>query len=525
MRRWVYGLCAVLAACASPAVAQQPQRGGTFVFGSNAEPSTYDCHAAASATVLVAVAPFYSTLVKFDSAAYPKIVGDLAESWTISDDQKVITFKLRPGVKFHDGSKLDSADVKASFDRVINPPDGIVSLRKAYFTSVDKVEAPNPLTVVFRLKNVDVSLMSSIASPYNCIYSAAALAADQRSPEKAIMGSGAFKFVSHTRGSDMVGQRFEGYFLQGRPYLDGFRVIFLGQSSAMLNSLQGGAILSDFRGLSPVERNRLVTALGDKVVVAQAAQISQLRLSYNSTKSPFNDIRVRRALNLAIDRWGGAVGLQKTTRMGPAGGLYLPGSEFATSEDKLAIYAGFRKDIEVARTEARALLKEAGQENLTFVLTNRNTSPYTEVGVFLIDQWRRIGVNVEHRPLDLAAWTAARSDGNYGAIVDFISADVTDPSFIISQYISIDRSPASPGRYTDRKLDELYDRQLTTSNMKDRLALLREFEDRVFNEQYSMPVLWVDRTIVHWANVRGWTITPSQVVGQDLVDVWLSQAK
>src|SRR5258708_7124725 len=118
----------LLARIASAAAAEpSPKHGGTLEFAVLVEPGDYDCHANISFAVLHPVAPHYSTLLRFDPPNYPQVVGDLAESWTVSPDRRTYTFKLRPNVLFHDSSKLTSADVRASYERIIHPPPGVVS--------------------------------------------------------------------------------------------------------------------------------------------------------------------------------------------------------------------------------------------------------------------------------------------------------------------------------------------------------------------------------------------------------------
>src|SRR5688572_28806642 len=113
------------------ATAETPKRGGILNFAVTAEPPNYDCHASQTFALLHPVSPMFSYLVKYDSSQNGKIVGDLAKSWEVADDGLTYTFKLHEGVKFHDGSPLTSADVKASFDRIAHPPTGVVSLRKS----------------------------------------------------------------------------------------------------------------------------------------------------------------------------------------------------------------------------------------------------------------------------------------------------------------------------------------------------------------------------------------------------------
>ena len=193
------------------------------------------------------ISPHYSLLLKFDPENYPKIIGDLAESWTVSGDQKTYTFKIHKGVKFHDGSILTARDVKASYDKIIFPPPGVVSLRKTLYSAVEKVEVPDDYTVVFRLKWPSASFLGSLASPFNYIYKADILAKDPNWYEKNIMGTGPFKFVEHVAGSHWVGKRNEDYFVKGRPYLDGYRAIFIKDTGARVAAVRGGRVLTEFR--------------------------------------------------------------------------------------------------------------------------------------------------------------------------------------------------------------------------------------------------------------------------------------
>src|SRR5215207_3483086 len=118
------------ASVAKPVTAETPRRGGELVFVVSAEPPSFDGHKETTFAMVHPVSPHYSLLLRFDPDNYPKIVGDLAESWTVSPDNLTYTFKLRDGVKFHDGSSLTSRDVKVSYDRIVAPPEGVTSARK-----------------------------------------------------------------------------------------------------------------------------------------------------------------------------------------------------------------------------------------------------------------------------------------------------------------------------------------------------------------------------------------------------------
>src|SRR5581483_5140973 len=172
-----------------------------LTFAISAETPHYDCHGSDTFATLHFASPFYSTLLRFDLDKYPEVQGDLADSWTVSKDLLTYTFKLHPGVTFSDGSPLTSADVKATYDRLRNPPQGVVSTRKATFADIDTIETPDPTTVVFKMKGVNAAILQHFGSPWNYIYSAKDLAADPNSPKTKINGTGAFTFVEHIRAA------------------------------------------------------------------------------------------------------------------------------------------------------------------------------------------------------------------------------------------------------------------------------------------------------------------------------------
>jgi peptide/nickel transport system substrate-binding protein len=518
------GLAAAVLMVTAPAMAQAPKRGGILKFAVSAEPPNYDCHANSSFAFIHPVRPHYSTLLKFDAPHYPKIKGDLATSWEVSKDGLTYMFKLREGVKFHDGSAFSSADVKASYERIYNPPQGVISLRKAAYTDIASIETPDANTVVFKLKEPNASMLANFASPWDCIYSAAKLKEDPKWPEKHILGTGPFKFVEHAAGSHWVGERFEDYYEKGKPYLDGYRAFFIVNSAARINALQAGEVLAEFRGHSPADRDKLVKALGDKVTVQESPWVCSLVVTFNTEKKPFDDARVRRALSLAIDRWKGAEALSKIALVRHVGGLLRPGYEMATPEAELVKLPGYGKDIAKSRAEAKKLLAEAGVPNLKFKLTNRNVNmPYTPVGVFLINEWRQIGLNVEHEQLETRLYTNALRTGNYEAGLDFNCDFMDEPNLQLIKYISADKSSINYARYNDRTLDDLYNKQSSSTDPQERIKLIRAFEKRALEQAYTVPTIWWHRIIVLWKQVKGWDITPSHYLNQDLTDVWLDE--
>lgn len=527
MKRLVLGLVGVAAfslAAMPYAEAQQPKRGGNFNFAISAEAPHYDPHASDTYATLHFSSPFYSTLLRYNLDKFPEIEGDLAKSWTVSPDKMTYTFTLHEGVKFHDGTPFTSEDIKATYDRLRNPVQGVVSNRRATFSDIDTIETPNATTVVFKMKAVNSSMLDHFASPWNTVYSAKDLAADPKAPLTKINGTGPFTFVEHVKGSHVSGKRNENYFKKGLPYLDSYRGIFTLQAAAMLNALQGGQVLAEFRGVSPAERDRMVAAMGDKLRVQESSWTLNLLVLFNTEKPPFNDVRVRKALLLAIDRWGGSRGLSKISTLRAVGGVIRPGSPLATPEAELVKLPGFGKDIKAARAEARKLLKEAGQENLKFVLWNRNLAmPYTPAGVFLVDQWRQIGVEVEHKQSDTAPYLATMRSGNFEVAIDFSNLFNDDPTLSLTKYLSASKNPLNLSRANDAEIDKLYELQLREGDVQKRKQHIQALEKRLFEQAYQQPILWWHRIVLSHKTVMGWKMSPSHNLGADLATVWLNQ--
>ena len=504
--------------------AQQPKRGGTLQFAISAETPNYDCHGSDTFATLHFAAPFYSTLLKFNLDKYPEVMGDLADSWTVAPDLMTYTFKLHPGVKFHDGRDLTSEDIKATYDRLRNPPAGVVSTRQATFADIGTIETPDPLTVIFKMKAVNAAMLEHFASPWNCIYSAKDLASDPNFPKAHVNGTGPFIFVEHVKGSHVAGKRNDAYFRKGLPYLDGFKGVFTLQAAAMLNAIQGGQVMAEFRGVSPAERDRIVQAMGDKIRVEESSWTLNLLVVFNTERKPFDDVRVRKALLMAIDRWGGSAGLSRISTLRQVGGVLRPGSPFATPEADLVKLPGFSKDIKASREEAKKLLAEAGVPNLKFTLWNRNLAmPYTPAGIFLVDQWRQIGVEVEHKQSDTAPYLANMGSGNFDVAIDFSNLFMDDSSLALAKYLSFKRAPENRSRSNDAELDKLYDDHIRERDPEKRRALIQAFEKRLFEQGYQEPLLWWHRIVLTHKVVMGWKMSPSHNLGQDLAEVWLDQ--
>jgi peptide/nickel transport system substrate-binding protein len=519
---------AFAALLALPLQAQTPRNGGELVFPVPSEPPSYDGHREETFGLIHPIAPFYNTLLRVDpnDPGGTKPVASLAESWTVSQDGKTYTFKLRKDVKFHDGSEMTSRDVKASYDKIIFPPPGVGSSRKGQYADVASVEAPDASTVVFKLKEQSASFLAGLASPWNFIYKADLLAKDPNWYEKNIMGTGPFTFVEHVKGSHVVGKKNPNYWDKGKPYLDGFRAIFVRDSAAQVAAVRGERAHIQFRGFTPKDRDNLKAALGDKITVQESPWDCILMVGINHEKKPFDDKRVRRALTLALDRHQGSKALSQIAIVKSVAGVQVPGTPFATPPEELNKLAGYWTDPEKSRAEAKRLLKEAGvPEGFSFTFTNRGIPmPYEPLGVWMIDQWRRIGLNVNQQVIEPAAYFGVIRKGEAQVFMDFQCGYIVEPDLDMYKFLSSDRNPANYGRYKDPVLDALYDKQSRATDPEERKRLIRQFEKRLLDEEvhYLMTLQW-HRIIPHSSKVKGWTITPSHYLNNTLDTVWLAE--
>ena len=223
------GVVMLMSLWAAPlAVAQeQPRRGGVLRVALAADPPSLDAHQEQTFAVTQPMSAVYNGLLVLDPHNYPKVIGDVAKSWQVSDDHLTYRFTLNEGIKFHDGSELTAADVKASWDKVVFPASGVISPRRGNYQMIKSIEAPDRLTVVFRLHHPSPPFLTGVAHPANFIYPKKYLDTDPHYFKTRALGSGPFKLKKYVRGSFVEMERNPDYWKKGHPYLDGidWRVI------------------------------------------------------------------------------------------------------------------------------------------------------------------------------------------------------------------------------------------------------------------------------------------------------------
>jgi peptide/nickel transport system substrate-binding protein len=509
---------------------EEPKAGGilTYMIPADAPPS-FDGHRESTYATVHSVAPFYSVLIRVDPenpADITRFVCDLCTDLPQpTGDGKTYAFKIRQDAKFHDGSPLTAADVAASYNKIIFPPNGQLSARSSNYLMVDSVEAPDPGTVVFHLKFATSAFLPALADPFNFIYEKAILDKDPRWYEKNILGSGPFKFVDYQVGQSIKGEKNADYYHKGRPYLDGFIGIYADKQAVRVEAIRSDRAAIEFRSMPPAARDELVKALGDKITVQESDWNVASAVTPNDKRKPFDDPRVRRALTLAIDRWHGAPGLSKVAIVKTVGGIVFPGSPLAANREELEQIAGFWPDIDKSRAEARRLLKEAGAEGLSFELLNRNVDqPFKYVATWLIDEWSKIGLHVKQRVVPTGPWFEAMRNGDFDVVLEAPGHGMVNPLLDIQKALPATVDSENYGNYDDPQEVELYDKMLRETDPARQRALMRRFQKLVLDDQAHMIwVLWWHRIVPYRSYVKGFKIAPTHFINQDLATIWLDK--
>jgi peptide/nickel transport system substrate-binding protein len=252
--------------------------------------------------------------------------------------------------------------------------------------------------------------------------------------------------------------------------------------------------------------------------------VGQFGFAMQNTVKPFTDIRVRRALTLALDRYTGGRVLYPLTGLRDPGALMRPGTDWAIPPAELEKIPGFWRDAEKSRAEARRLLAEAGYPNgFKTVMKNRNVKlPYQDLAVYAIQEWRKVGIEVDNRPLETAAWFAdGRDTGNFELFLQPTVEYMDDPDQFLNRYVT--GASANYGRFSDPVLDDLFSRQARALDPAERRKLVIDLQKRVLDQAYYMPGLWWTRRVVHLSKVKNYVAPPSHYTNQKLQDVWLTE--
>ena len=354
-----------------------PKRGGTFKMGVGSTPSVFDVWQSGTGNTLLPLAPMFDNLVRYHPLDPDRpIIPDLAVSWDLTSDQRSVVFKLREGVRFQDGTPFTAEDVKATLDRVIDPPEGFTSPRAPLYNDIwqlDLVDVLDPLTVRLNFREpVRTSLvLSGLATGWHIILSKKSLEENNfdLSAVQDYAGTGPFRQVSWNVGERIVFEANDDYWNPDLPYLDRFEMLDFPSSAARESALRSGQI--DFlRGLqNPVSLAEL-GARSDMTTFKSTLGGFRNDLDVNTQKVPK---KVRQAIHLAIDRVALAAVLKEAHVFRPnyAIGIYdyptIPGFDLQQQLQK----PGYRADKTADLAMAKQLMTEAGFANgmkLTYLI-------------------------------------------------------------------------------------------------------------------------------------------------------------
>ena len=306
----------------------------------------------------------YNGLLYFDpdENGVFSVGADLARSWELSDDGKSYTFHLNEGVLFHDGSALTAGDVVATYDKILNPKEGVLSLRKIAFDKVDSVDEVDGTTVRFTLSQPDAILPKSVAIGFNVIVSKNTLEANDYDLRPAFdaPGTGPFKYASHRDKEVWNLEKNADYFKDGLPYLDNLK-LFHGTGAPAAAALLAGQI--EYAAWIIKDDGEKI-ARGDfpGLKTRTWGVYNNTAVWFNVQRPPWNDPRVRRAVFLVIDPHV-MLELWRATRLGEFGEWVPPaslGGQYSRSEAELANTPGWRTPTVEDIAEAKKLMADAG---------------------------------------------------------------------------------------------------------------------------------------------------------------------
>ena len=518
---------AAMAAALPPASAQTPKTGGVLnVMLREDLAQGFATHETSTVATSIPALPCFNNLVIFDQSkainSPETVVGDLAEKWSWQDGYRSLVFFLRKGVKWHDGQPFTSKDVKFTFDMIRGAPDAAGKLRlnprKEWYVNVERIEAPDPATVVFHLKRPQPSLLLMLASGYSPVYAAHLNPADYRTK---CVGTGPFKLKEWRKGEFIEYVKNPDYFVKGRPYLDGIKYVVIAERGTRVAAIQAGQLDVAFQG----ETNRssmeqLKKAVPGMVFTPVAQSVSD-NIIMNTKKPPFDNQKVRLAVSYAIDRRG----LIQTSHQGGAvlGGAMLPRpyGVWGMAEKDLLALPGYGKAADM-KVKARQLLAGAGvtpDKPLKVEMAVRAIAVYLDMASYVVNELKQVGIEATLKQVETAQWhpMATRGDYQIGANLTGVGVDDPDANFYENYACG---SPRNYSAYCDEAVQRMIDQQSQELNPKKRLEMVIALQKK-FEEDAARPML-AQRLdyYAHWPYVKGLVAQHNIYNFSRFQDVW-----
>ena len=525
--RLVAALAAVLAVT-GPALAQAPRHGGVLNLMQREElPQGLSIHESSTIATVWPASPCFSNLVYFDPMkpveTMDTVVGELAEKWSWQDNYRNLVLFLRKGVRWHDGQPFTSRDVKFTFDMVREAPEAGAKLRlnprKDWYANVEAIEAADPQTVVFRLKRPQPSLLLMLASGQSPVYPAHVPIADQRSR---CVGTGPFKLKEWRRGEFVEYVKNPDYFVKGRPYLDGLKYFIISERGTRTVALQTGRLDAAGPGETTKPIADQLKSAVPQMVITRVGSLTSPNLLVNHARPPFNDARVRRAVELAIDREAFIKGVLQGA--GTTGAALVPppfGSWGLGERDLLQLF-GKR---EGRKDTARKLLAEAGYgpgKPLRFEAHTRAIASYIDLASYVVNELKQVGIDAPLKQLDSVQWYNLTTRKEFQLGINISGYGVDDPDAILYENYTC-TSLRNYTSYCDEAVSKLIDEQSQELDPKKRLALVHQVQRRLVEAGARPTVSWGVDHFAHWPHVKNLVPHHSLYSFGRMQEVWLAR--
>ncbi len=469
---WVAVLLVLLAGLvAQPTMAQTPKRGGTLVVAQNADIKGFDPQVQPDFPTVRMLGLIYETLTTVDPKL--KVGPGLAESWKFSDDAMTLTLTLRKGVKFQNGDAFTSADVKYTLQRILD--EKTKALVRSNFVDIKSIDTPDDNTVVVTLSQPNVSIITALADTNAAIVSAKSAGIDLNDGKNA-NGTGPFKFESWEPNQRLVLAANKSYWQKDLPYLDKVEIRVIPQEASILAALRAGevnfAVLNDPSVATSIKP-------GGGLTVMQVPALSYHVLQLNSARKPFTEVKVRQAINCAIDRQQ----VLDTAALG-AGQVTGPNTVplYRTPLDQLPCY---KPDLD----KAKKLLADAGAKDVQFTVIAATGEPPTAVNEAqnIADQLSKIGITMKIETLDdntyVKRWLAADFDA---AIA--LNGGRADPHLMFARYWNSKGNLNKVAAYNDSTLDDLLLKGQKETDPQKRITIYQDFEKHLVD---AAPWVWL----------------------------------
>jgi peptide/nickel transport system substrate-binding protein len=512
---------------AGAALAQK--QGGILKMYHRDSPASASIHEEATFSTVTPFMGVFNNLVMYKQDVAQNrmdtIVPDLATAWSWSADRTKLSFKLREGVKWHDGKPFTAKDVKCTFDMVMDKSSAKFrkNPRKSWYDNVSEVTARGDFEATFNLKRPQPSLLALLASGYTPVYPCHVSPADMRTRP---VGTGPFKFVEFKTNESIKVARNPDYWKKGRPYLDGIEYTIIPNRSTAILAFVAGKFDATFPTEVSIPLLKDVQSQAPKsVCVVEPTNVST-NLIVNRDSPPFNNPDLRKAMALALDRKAFVDIL--TDGQANVGGTMLPPPQgvWGLPPEILKTIPGYGPDVKKSRDEARRLMQKAGygpDKRLKIKVSTRNIAIYRDPAVILIDQLKEIYIDGELDVVETANWFSkvARKDFAIGLNLTGNAVDDPDQAFYENYACGSERNYT---QYCNKELEKLFDQQSMEENFDKRRKLVWEI-DRKLQEDVARPIIFHNRSGTCWQpHVKGMTImVNSSYNGFRYEDVWLDR--